>query len=180
MAERVRQEDIAQKLGIDRTTVSKILNRDPRYGASKDTRDKVFALAEKLGYDFVAVRRPYRREHRRAEVNAPAEFTIFVEDSKVFDEGECVVRNLSIGGALLSDIRSSKRALPLAEFVVRLRLKEAEGLADLEGECELARFARGAERGEPEIGVRFINLPAGARRRIRDFVDARFESIEDD
>ena len=180
MARDVSQEDIAEALGIDRTTVSKILNRDPNYGASKETRDRVFALAEKLGYDFIAVRRPYRREYRRAELNAPAKFTILTENGETFDKGECVVNNLSVGGALLSNLKCKKMALPLANFTVRLRLAGAAGLSRLEGECELARFAREAEMGEPELGVRFVNLSDKARCRIEEFVASRFPMRRED
>jgi DNA-binding LacI/PurR family transcriptional regulator len=47
----VSQQAIADALGLSRTTVTKILNRDPKYSASEATRDLVFSTAEKMGYD---------------------------------------------------------------------------------------------------------------------------------
>ena len=42
----VSQQAIADALGLSRTTVTKILNRDPKYSASEGTRDLVFKTAE--------------------------------------------------------------------------------------------------------------------------------------
>ena len=168
---RVSQQDIADYLGLDRTTVTKILNRDPKYSASEDTKKRVFAAAEKLGYDFAKIRRPYKREYPRAVINVPAKATIILDDGKEFDSGECTVANISPGGALLIDLRFPRQVLPLTGFVISLRLDGAMQFGDLVGECEVVRMAGGSSRGGPELGVRFINLSPAERKKLQEFVE---------
>ena len=167
----VNQKAIADFLGLDRTTVTKILNRDPRYSASEETKEKVFRAAEILGYDFTTIRRPFKREYGRTEVNTPCDLTVTLEDGTVFDTGNANVRNLSVGGALLADIRVDKNVLPLQNFTLLIKFGEIPELAGLVGECEVVRLAGSAATGEPEMGVRFINATHRDRRRIQEYVD---------
>ena len=168
---RVSQQDIADYLGLDRTTVTKILNRDPKYSASEETKKKVFAAAETLGYEFAKIRRPFKREHPRAAVNVPALATIVLDDGEEFDSGDCTVANISPGGALLTELRFPKGVLPLTGFVIRLRLDRAAQLGDLIGECEVVRMVGGSPKGRPELGVRFINLSPAERKKLHEFVE---------
>src|ERR1700760_5002248 len=109
----VSQQAIADALGLSRTTVTKILNRDPKYSASEATRDLVFSTAEKMGYDFTTIRRPFKREYGRTEVNARCEIEIYLEGSEQpFDKGEATARNIGVGGALITELRLPKNALP--------------------------------------------------------------------
>src|SRR5689334_6648707 len=62
---RVRQLDIAKRVGIDVSSVNKILNRCPGPVFSKDTVAKVFKIAREMGYDFDRKNSHYWR--RRAE-----------------------------------------------------------------------------------------------------------------
>jgi hypothetical protein len=167
----VNQKAIADFLGLDRTTVTKILNRDPRYSASEETKEKVFRAAEILGYDFTTIRRPFKREYGRSDVSTPCEVTVTLENGAVFDTGTAVVRNLSVGGALLSGIVFQKQVLPLQNFTLLIKFSELPELAGLVGECELVRLAGSAARGEPEIGIRFVNATHRDRRRIQEYVD---------
>jgi transcriptional regulator with XRE-family HTH domain len=169
----VSQKDIAEFLGMDRSTVTKVLNRDPRYSASEKTRDLIFRTAERLGYDFTAIRRPYKREYGRIEIGARGTITLLTEDGELFDEGQATIRNLSIGGALLTGIRTAKMVLPLRPFRLRLRLVDVPELADLDGECELVRISERDARGEPQLGVRFVDVKLRDRRRIREFVEEK-------
>jgi len=169
----VSQKDIAEYLGMDRSTVTKVLNRDPRYSASEKTRDLIFRTAERLGYDFTAIRRPYKREYGRIEINARGILTLRTDGDALFDEGQATVRNLSIGGALLTGIRTSKMVLPLTPFRITLRIADVPELADLDGECELVRISERDARGEPQLGVRFVDVKLRDRRRIREFVDEK-------
>ena len=168
---KVNQQAIADFLGLDRTTVTKILNRDLKYSASEETKDRVFRAAEMLGYDFDTIRRPFKREHGRAEVNAPAEVTVTLEDGTVFDSGEAVVRNLSVGGALLTGMRLTRQVLPLQNFTILMKFRDIPELAGLIGECEIVRMAGSSDSGEPELGVHFINATHRDRRRIQEYVD---------
>lgn len=181
----VSQKDIAEYLRLDRTTVTKILNRDPRYSASEETKERVFRAAEELGYDFTTIRRPFKREYGRVLVNLPCEIDILLEDGSVFDAGRAVVKNLGVGGALLTRLRTERMVLPIARFRLKLRLPAAPDLADLSGECEIVRLGETEETDEPELGVRFINASHRDRRILRGFVDKkiseekeRFEAVK--
>ena len=168
----VSQQAIADALGLSRTTVTKILNRDPKYSASESTRDLVFSTAEKMGYDFTTIRRPFKREYGRTEVNAKAIIEILAEgDNSVFDRGEATARNVGVGGALLTNLKLPKNCLPLSKFCIKCRFLDIPQLADLTGECQVVRITDSSE-GYPELGVRFINATVSDRKAIKDFVDA--------
>ncbi len=176
----VTQQDIADKVGLSRTTVTKILNRDPRYITSEETRNKVFKAAEELGYNFTQIRRPFRREYGRAEVNAEATVTIVFEDGEVFDKGNAVIRNISIGGALLANVELPKGVLPLKRFSIILRIKDIKDLEDLIGECEVVRFTDLEDRdeGTGQVGVKFVSISKRDEERIKGFVGRFGESTQ--
>ena len=170
----VSQQNIADALGLSRTTVTKVLNRDPKYSASEETRDLVFATAEKMGYDFTTIRRPFKREYGRTEVNAKCEIEIVMQsDGQVFDKGEASARNIGVGGVLLTHLRLPRNCLPLSSFLIRCRFVDMPMLADLTGECQVVRMSDSLEAGCPELGVRFTNITADGRKVLKDFVDAR-------
>ena len=148
----VSQKDIAEYLGLDRTTVTKILNRDPKYSASEATKDKVFRAAEKLGYDFTTIRRPFKREYGRTEINVPCEVTMQLENGEVFDTGNALARNIGVGGALLTKLRFKKMVLPLQNFSMLVKFVDIKGLGDVIGECEIVRLADSSDSEEPELG----------------------------
>ncbi len=170
---KVNQQAIADFLGLDRTTVTKILNRDPRYSASETTKERVFRAAELLGYDFTTIRRPFKREHGRTEINSPVEMAITLEDGTVFDSGTAVVRNLGVGGALLREIKLAKQVLPLQRFTMLIKMKDIPKLSSLVGECEVVRLAGSPDTDETELAVRFTNATHRDRQRIQEFVDKR-------
>lgn len=168
---KVNQQAIAELLGIDRTTVTKILNRDPRYSASELTKERVFRAAELLGYDFATIRRPFKREYGRTEVSVPCSVVVKLEDDEEFDRGSAVVRNISVGGALVAELRLPRNVLPLQNFTLALTLEGMPELEGIVGECEVVRLAGSTRTGDPEFGVRFINTTHRDRRRIREYVD---------
>ncbi len=169
----VSQQDIADALGLSRTTVTKILNRDPKYSASEATRDLVFSTAEKMGYDFTTIRRPFKREYGRTEINARCEIEVTMEDGTVFDKGDATARNIGVGGALLTNLRLPRNCLPLSRFTIRCRFTDIPLLADIVGESQVVRLTDSLDAGKPELGVRFINTSVTDRKTLMEFVDAR-------
>jgi len=167
----VSQQAIADSLGLSRTTVTKILNRDPKYSASEATRELVFRTAEKMGYDFTTIRRPFKREYGRTEVNAPCQIEVVLEAGEVFDKGEAIARNIGVGGALLGNVNLNRGVLPLRNFILRIRFPALPALANLVGECQVVRLADSTEAGNPELGVKFINASVSDRKALKDFVD---------
>jgi hypothetical protein len=171
----VSQQSIADALGLSRTTVTKILNRDPKYSASESTRDLVFNTAEKMGYDFTTIRRPFKREYGRTEINARCHVEILADDDKggVFDKGEATARNIGVGGALLTNIKLPRNCLPLSKFTIRCQFIDMPTLANLVGECQVVRITDSLDFGCPELGVKFINTSVQDRKILKDFIDAR-------
>jgi transcriptional regulator with XRE-family HTH domain len=171
----VSQKDIADYLGLDRTTVTKILNRDPKYSASEATKEKVFWAAEKLGYDFTIIRRPFKREYGRTQIDAACEIVILLEDGEEFDRGKATARNIGVGGALLTEIVLKKMVLPLQNFTMQVKILDIANMGDMKGECELVRMSDSTEAREPELGVRFVNATHRDRWRIKEYVEARMQ-----
>jgi transposase len=62
----VRIEDIAEATGVDLGLVKRVLKEIPGLAVSRDTQDKIFKTARKLGYDFrklkIGKRMQYRKE----------------------------------------------------------------------------------------------------------------------
>lgn len=167
----VSQQSIADALGLSRTTVTKILNRDPKYSASETTRGQVFQTAELMGYDFTTIRRPFKREYGRNELNTPCQIEVVLDNGNLFDSGHATARNIGVGGALLVDIALEKNVLPLSNFVLRIRFPSLPLLASLTGECQIVRISDSADVGKPELGVKFINASVPDRKLLKDFCD---------
>ncbi|MCW8133254.1 MAG: PilZ domain-containing protein [Planctomycetota bacterium] len=167
----VSQQAIADALGLSRTTVTKILNRDPKYSASEATRDLVFKTAEKMGYDFTTIRRPFKREYGRTEINAQCVIEVVLESGEIFDKGEATARNIGVGGALITGLKLPKDVLPLKPFTIRVRFTDLPALASLIGECQVVRLTDSSEAGQPEFGVKFINASVSDRKVLKDFID---------
>ena len=169
----VSQQSIADALGLSRTTVTKILNRDPKYSASEATRDLVFKTAEKMGYDFTTIRRPFKREYGRTEINASAMIEVWLDGNVLFDTGTATARNIGVGGALLTGIKLPKESLPLKPFTIKLRFVDLPVLATLIGECQVVRLTDSIDQGDPELGVKFVNASVTDRKLIKEFIDMR-------
>ena len=175
----VTQQDIADKVGLSRTTVTKILNRDPSYITSEETRERVFKAAEELGYNFKQIRRPFRRMYGRVELRAEGNVVIVFKDGEVFDKGDAIIRNISAGGALITDLQLTKGVLPLRKFSIILRVKEIQDLEDLVGECEIVRFTEiGETENSTQLGVRFVSISERDKQRIKEFVNSRVKGDE--
>ena len=169
----VSQQAIADKLGLSRTTVTKILNRDPKYSASETTRDLVFSSAEKMGYDFTTIRRPFKREYGRTEVNVKCLIEIISDDKQVFDKGEATARNIGVGGALLTSLKLPRNCLPLSKFTIKCHFSDLPLISSLVGECQVVRITDSLDQGCPELGVRFVNATISDRKIIKEFIDLR-------
>ncbi|MCF2944853.1 LacI family DNA-binding transcriptional regulator [Paenibacillus tarimensis] len=62
-------KDIALKAGVSAATVSRVLNNDPALSVSEETRGRIFAIAEEMGYKPSRLRRQKRvKELARQEI----------------------------------------------------------------------------------------------------------------
>ena len=187
---KVTQEKIAQDLGLHPATVSKILNRVPTDYTSVETRQKVFDLALKLGYDFKHLKSA-QREHPRNSVDIPVKVVVVIYpspfsssrplvggegrervDEVVWDRGQARVCDIRQSGALLADLQLSKNTLPLQPFRLKLILEPAFGgagivmpkadppLAENTLSCQVVRLETD---DRIKVGLKFETVPEETR-----------------
>jgi transcriptional regulator with XRE-family HTH domain len=125
------QQDIAKRVGIDISSVNKILNHRPGATFRKETVRKVFKIARELGYDLTKLRHRHHREHARKDVSLPLEVSIYLEDGSLFDRGRGTLRNVSLSGAVLSGIVLPQQSVPLRSHRIGIRITDGP-LADTE------------------------------------------------
>lgn len=120
------QFDIAKKLGVDRTTVSKILTCYPGSHFPAELRAKVFATAKAMGYNPGRVLR--RRRAERVDVDWPVNIEIELDNGhKATVPGRAVIRNVSKTGALVGEVTLDEgRGLPTTTFNIHCILEPDE------------------------------------------------------
>lgn len=123
----VTQTQIARQVGIDVSSVNKILNRHGEQGFSKATVKKVYQAAQRLGFDFDRLKHAHRREYERRAVDWSAGIAIYAADGTLLDEGSCHVSDIARCGASLTDVRVKRGSMPLRPFSVGLRIDRKSG-----------------------------------------------------
>src|SRR5882672_3654833 len=116
----VTQTQLARTLGIDVSTVNKILNRTPGYRFRNDTILRVFRMAKSLGFDVDLLKFRHQRRHARTETQTESDLVLYTESGRVLARGTAVIRNFSNSGALLTDIRLATPRLPTQSFFVEV------------------------------------------------------------
>ena len=162
----VSQQDIADRLGIDRTAVTKILNRTPGHSASKKTIEVVFKTAREMGYDFSRLRHTHGRRFERKPVQWQADLHIKLDDGSIWASGFGIVRNVSSYGAMVTDLDFKEGVLPIKPFMVVMTIKDGE-LKGVTAECEVIRF-----KSHPyiDMGLNVIQISDEDRDRIHQYV----------
>jgi transcriptional regulator with XRE-family HTH domain len=178
------QEDIARKLGIDRTTVSKVLNNAPGTYVGERTRVRIFDFARKLGYNFSRLRHTHRRNADRRIVQIPAEVRIVLWDGTVYAAGEAVLVNLSADGAMVADMQFKPPSIPIKPCYMTLDFtldddsggkKKASGhRLSLRADIVRLRMVRFVE-----IAVKFVEITEDAIRVIEEFLLRRMSQLKE-
>jgi transcriptional regulator with XRE-family HTH domain len=164
----VTQLQIAQRIGIDVSTVNKILNRRKGPVFKKDTIKRVFKAARELGYDLDRLKYQHRRLEPRKKVHLPLELSIYFADGTLFDRGRAVMRDVSLSGALLSGVvLTEKRGIPLEPHTIAIRLLEGP-LKDLEIRGKPVRFL---DEGDAiYVAIAFEQAQAATLKKLRKIV----------
>lgn len=162
----VTKQQIADRLNLDRSTVSKILNNRSIHNFNKNTVFKVYQTAREMGYDFSAHRRLPQRRSMRHVLHQRARVRICTQGGELYDEGEALVEDISLHGVYLSSFQMSKNALPLEPFTIQIQLLEGV-LRGLRAECEIARIMMEPEFG---LGLNFVKISERNRERIMDIL----------
>src|SRR5688572_30606842 len=116
------QVEIARQVGLDVSSVNKILNRRPGAVFKQTTVEKVFRVAKRLGYGIDRLKRTHRRSHVRRETKLSAKLGLFAANGSRFDEGTCTVTDIAMCGASLVDVELPKGKLPVDPFTVVLEM----------------------------------------------------------
>src|SRR5262245_38604901 len=114
------QMEIARQVGLDISSVNKILNRRAGAVFKPATVEQVFRVAKRLGFRCDHLKRTHRRSHERREVQISATLAIYGADGSLFDQGTCSISDIAICGASLVDVQLPKSKLPVEPFTVRL------------------------------------------------------------
>ncbi len=150
----VTQSEIAREIGLDVSSVNKILNRRSGPVFRNDTVKKVFQVAQELGYDLSRLKHHHRRNHPRRPIKVDAELSIYKKDGHLFDRGTAKITNLSLSGAMVSEVLLPQNALPVDPFVVRLNPR-SRPLNEVELKGEIVRMDT---NGRTRYGIRFLPM----------------------
>lgn len=159
----VTQVEIARRVGLDVSSVNKILNRRPGPVFRKDTIKKVFKVARELGYDFGRLKYQHRRRHPRREVALGAELSIYGKDGRLYDQGVATIRDISLCGARISDVTLPLGSIPVEPFTIGLRPMQ-KPVDDLELQGHIVRIHA---NGAVSFGVQFAGIDSVSERKLR-------------
>lgn len=164
----VSHDDIARRLGLARSTVTKILNQLPSNRASSDTVKKVFDTARDMGYDFHRLRNIHRRRSERKLVEMEVAIEILNKSKGVTAKGSASLRDVSLNGAAIADISLDDGAgLPVdSPFLVRVRFT-TQPLTGVAGLAEVVRFT---SKDEVRLGLNFVEIEPESTTRLAEFL----------
>lgn len=148
------QKDIARRVGLDISSVNKILNRRKGHLFRKETVRKVLKAARELGYDFSRLKHEHRRRHPRRALDLPVELAIYDSAGGLFDRGSAVLRDVSLSGGLLEALVLPRRSLPIEACLVGIKLQTG-ALKDVELRGKPVRFVHG--RDGINLAVEFLD-----------------------
>ena len=164
----VTQREIARRVGLDVSTVSKILTRRAGTSFCPATVDRVFQTARALRYDLSNIKHFHRRQHERFPVNLPGKLSIYYRRGGVIhDQGTCTIRDLSAGGAALTHLVLRQGGLPLEPFQIGLRAR-SKSMVDDELRGDPVRFT--FEEGHPLMAVQFQRLIPDREARLLEAI----------
>jgi transcriptional regulator with XRE-family HTH domain len=160
------QVEIARQVGLDVSSVNKILNRRSGAVFKQATVEKVFRVAKRLGFSFDRLKRTHTRSHERREVHLSAKLALYGADGSLFDHGTCSVSDIAVCGASLVDVQLPKGKLPVAPFTVTLELTGKKSHLEVRG-----RVVRLRHDGETlRLGIAFQDVGPDLEAKIATIV----------
>ena len=156
------QVEIAKKLGLDVSSVNKILNQCKGPVFKKETIDRVFATARDMGYDFTKIKFRHRRRHKRNDVKIGVEVSIINQDGSLHDQGLATIQDISTGGARLTDVSLPMGTLPIGPFTIQIKpLRTQMQTMEIPG-----KVVRLIQDDDLAFGVSFGELDGRSRKRL--------------
>ena len=164
----VTQVEIAHRVGLDVSSVNKILNRRQGPVFRKETIRKVFKIAKDMGYDFGRLKYAHRRRFPRKDNSLGAEIYVYHKDGSLYDQGVATIRDISLGGARLSDVALPTGSLPVTPFTVGIRPMQ-KPVDDIEIQGHIVRLTA---NGASIFGVQFGKLEVTIEKKLRRIATA--------
>lgn len=170
----ITQIELAAKLGLSQGTISKILSRcadafDPK------TVKKVMDAAKKHDYNFEKV--AHKRQAVRGNVSAPCNITICTPAGEKLTSASGRVENISVTGALITNVKVPGGNLPATKFLMKIRFTEGP-LKGLDLISEPVRFA--VEKSEFAIANKFLKRTRKDRIRITKLIKGTLKSYKEE
>ena len=160
----VTQLDIAKRVGLDVSSVNKILNRRPGPVFKRETIKQVFKIARSLGYNFGKLKYHHRRGAPRKEVLIPLDLSIYNADGTLWDKGAAIVKDVSLSGALLTAMVLPQQAIPLHPHTIGIRMLEGP-LAGVEILSRAVRLSHGSQG--MNLAVEFLRTEEVKLRKLK-------------
>lgn len=166
----VTHNEIAQRLGLDRTTVCKVL-RGIDVALSPETRELILLTADQMGYVSHEKRSP---QYPRYIIPTPVTFSIeLVDTGEVWATGNGVMHDVSVGGCLLGISSITKPALPLHAFLVTMRFLALESANNEDGMIGTFRHPVERRNSFSALGLQFKVFLGNAEALIRNMILAQ-------
>ena len=162
----VTQLAIARRVGLDVSSVNKILNRRPGPVFKKETIKEVFKVARELGYDFTRLKYHHKRAQQRRSLAIPLELSIYNADGSLFDKGAAIIKDVSLSGALLTAVVLPQQSIPLRPHTIGIRMLDGA----LKGVEIMARPIRLAHSGPSQgmnLAVEFLRTEELKLKKLR-------------
>lgn len=157
------QIEVAKRVGLDVSSVNKILNRRAGAVFKSSTVATVFKVAKQLGYSLERIKRSHGRAHERHAAGFPAELALIdAASGSSIDQGTCLVSDIAACGASLVDVQLPKGALPIKPFTVRLRMRGEKQNVQVSGRVvRLTHIDKGLR-----LGIAFQNVEPALEAKI--------------
>lgn len=163
----VTQVEIARRVGLDVSSVNKILNKRKGPVFKQTTVKKVFKVARELGFDLGRLKHQHRRRDPRRSVDLPVEITIYLGDGRIFDRGKAVLRDVSLSGGFLSAVALPQQVIPAQPHTLGIRALEGP-LKDLE---IMGRPVRLREEGTGiNLAIEYLPTEGAKLKQLRKIV----------
>ncbi|HLY11909.1 MAG TPA: PilZ domain-containing protein [Planctomycetota bacterium] len=159
----ITQVEIAHRVGLDVSSVNKILNRRQGPVFRKETIKKVFKIAKDMGYDFGRLKYAHRRRFPRKDISLGAELYVYHKDGSLYDQGVATIRDISLGGARITDVTLPTGSLPVTPFTVVIRPME-KPIDDIEIQGHIVRLHA---NGSTNFGVQFGKMDGSIEKKLR-------------
>jgi len=108
-----------------------------------------------------------RRRHERKECSIPVELSIYLSDGRLFDQGEAVLWNISLSGALLRALVLPEKSLPVEPHTIGIRVLDGV-LKNLQILGRTVRFVH-SEEGL-HLAIEFVRTEEAQLTQLRKFI----------